>query len=56
MLWDKEKTAAVLSVPPDTVTNLHRMHLLRGVKCGKHLRWRPCDVRQYVETLGPEND
>ena len=54
LLWDKDRTAEALSVRPDTVVQLHRVGQLRGVLCGKHLRWKPSDVRRFVEGLGLE--
>ena len=56
LLLTREEVSQLLVVPPDTITNLHRVRLLSGVKVGKHLRWKPDAVRQYVESLGPEND
>ena len=56
LLLTREEVSQLLEVPPDTIANLHRVRLLSGVKIGKHLRWRPGDVLQYVESLGPEND
>ena len=55
LLLTREEVSQLLVVPPDTITNLHRIRLLSGVKVGKHLRWKPEAVRQYVESLGPEN-
>ncbi len=56
LLLTREEVSQLLEVPPDTIANLHRVRLLPGVKVGKHLRWKPEDVRQYVDGLGPEND
>ena len=56
LLLTREEVSQLLEVPPDTIANLHRVRLLLGVKVGKHLRWKPEDVRQYVDGLGPEND
>ena len=55
LLLDKDQTAAVLNVPPATIENLHRARLLRGCLVGKHLRWRPSDVRKYVDSLEAAN-
>ena len=55
LLLDKDQTAAVLNVPPATIENLHRARLLRGCLVGKHLRWRPSDVRKYVDSLEAVN-
>lgn len=51
LLWDAEQTAEALSVRADTVKSLHRCGRLVGVKCGKHLRWVPRAVRDFVEAL-----
>ncbi len=55
LLWNAGQTAAALSVSPETVKNLHRVGELRGVKCGKHLRWAPQDVIEYVGRLRESN-
>ena len=51
LLLDTE-VAHLLQVPTDTIKNLHRTRALCGVKVGKHLRWRLCDVRTFVAALG----
>ena len=51
-LWTAGEVAAVLGVSEDCIRNLHRVGLLVGVKIGRHLRWRPGDVRRFVESLG----
>ena len=51
-----EETAAVLQVPPATVKNLHATRQLTGVLVGKHLRWRPRDVEQFVQSLGADRN
>jgi len=50
-----EDVARLLQVPEDTVRNLHRTGQLRGVLVGRHLRWKPEDVRRFVIGLG-DND
>lgn len=52
LLWNASTVSAALMVTEDTVRNLHRTAQLVGVKCGKHLRWTPRAVRQFVERLG----
>ena len=52
-LWTAEEVAAVLGVTPDCVKNLHRVGQLAGVMVGRHRRWRPEDVRDFVQTLKP---
>ena len=52
LLYIRDEVSELLKVPPDTVSNLHRTRQLRGVLIGKHLRWRPNDVRDYVANLG----
>lgn len=49
------EVANSLRVTENTVENLHRTEQLRGVKVGKHLRWRFADVRTFVDGLGGEN-
>ena len=51
LLLTREEAARVLRVKSDTLENLHRTGQLVGVKVGKHLRWRPSDVRRFVEKL-----
>jgi len=51
MLWTPAETAHGLSVTAYTVLNLHRGGALRGVMVGRHLRFRPADVRTYVDAL-----
>lgn len=51
VVLNKDETAAVLGVTPDTIENLHRTGQLRGVKVGKHLRWRPRDIVRFVDAL-----
>lgn len=55
LLLNCDQVAALLQVTRDTIQNLHRVRQLRGVKVGKHLRWRPEDVRSFVERLAPVN-
>ena len=52
LAWTAEQTANVLSVTSDVIKNLHRVGQLRGVKIGRSLRWRPEDVRKFVDNLG----
>lgn len=54
-LWllTDEQTAKLLAVTPDTIRNLHRTGQLRGVLVGRHLRWRPADVRHFIDNLRP---
>ena len=53
LLWTAEQTAYVLSVTPNTVRGLYRGGGLRGVMVGRYLRFRPADVRTYVDALEP---
>lgn len=55
LLLTREQVAELLAVPVDTVSNLHRMKLLRGIKIGKHLRWKPITIQNYVDGLAPED-
>jgi len=54
LLLKCEQVAALLQVSHHTVTNLHRTSQLKGVRCGKHLRWKLSDVRRYVDELGDD--
>ena len=49
-----EYVVVLLSVPPETIVNLHRTHQLRGVRVGKHVRWLPKDVQRFVDGLEAE--
>ncbi len=51
LTWTADETAAVLGVTPDAIRNLHRVSRLQGVLIGRSLRWRPADVRAFVEGL-----
>ena len=55
LLLDRDQVAELLSVPVSTVTALHESRLLRGVKVTKFVRWRPEDVRAFVESLETRN-
>ena len=48
-----EQVGELLQVPEATIVNLRRMGQLSAIKCGKHLRWRLCDVERYVSELTP---
>ena len=52
LLWSAEETGEALGITPDAVKNLHRVEVLRGHKVGRVLRWKPDDVRQFVDGLG----
>ena len=56
LVLTRGQVAAMLQVTGDTIDNLHRTKQLVAVKCGKHLRWRPRDVTEYVEKLEPGGD
>ena len=47
-----EEVARVLRVTDESVRNFHREKRMLGVKVGKHLRFRPSDVREFVSGLG----
>ena len=55
LLLNRDEVAALLGVPPSTVTALHEGRVLRGVKISKYIRWRPEDVRAFVEGLEARN-
>lgn len=51
-----QQVAELLQVSRDTVENLHRTRQLPAVRIGKHNRWRPQDVRAFVDRLtGADN-
>ena len=52
LLLTSEQVGQLLNVSEDCVLNLHRCGQLRGVKVGRYRRWRPEDVRRFVEGLG----
>lgn len=51
VLLDQRETAFVMGVPAGTIYYLHREKRLCGVKIGGKLRWRPADIRKYVDGL-----
>ena len=51
LVWSDEEVALLLGVTPDGVKNLHRVGLLKAVKIGRRLKWRPNDVRAFVKEL-----
>jgi hypothetical protein len=53
LLLNRDQVAALLEVDPATVDYLHRMRRLRAVRVGKVNRWKPADVKAYVESLSP---
>ena len=55
LVLTRKQVAERLQVPVDTVENLHRTGQLRGVKVGKHKRWRPTDVETFVQQLGSKH-
>ena len=56
VLRTADEVGVLLGVSADTVKNLHRMGQLVGVKVGRSLRWRPADVRAFVEALEPAKE
>lgn len=55
LLWNAGQTATALSVSEATILNLHRTHQLEGVMIGKHLRWVPGRVVEFVNDLAKKN-
>ena len=55
LLLTGEEVAHALRVTEHTVENLHRTGQLRGVKVGKHRRWRLADVKRFVDGLGGDD-
>ena len=52
LLLHADAVAELLSVKPSAVRNLHRSGRLRGVICGRELRFKMTAVRAYVAGLG----
>jgi excisionase family DNA binding protein len=52
LLLSAEDAAALLSVGTYTVEALTRQGQLPAVKVGKFVRYRPADLRAYVDRLG----
>lgn len=51
LLWDAPTTARMLSVSEETVRNLHRTRQLEGLLIGRHLRWAPEDVAEFISRV-----
>ena len=56
LVLTRPQVAALLQISEDSIDNLHRTRQLVAVKCGKFLRWRPLDVKAYIEALIPGGD
>lgn len=54
LLLDADQTARLLNVKRSTILNQHRVGRLRGVRCGRHLRWTKEAVERFVEQLEQE--
>jgi hypothetical protein len=52
----KSEAAALLSVDEGSIDYLHRTRQLRGIKISGNLRWRPDDVKRYIESLKPDGE
>lgn len=48
------ETGDVLGVPASTVRHLHRLHELRGVVIGRHLRWSRESILRYAKARAQE--
>ena len=55
LLLTRDQVASILGVDGKTVDNLHRMRRLRAVRVGRENRWKPQSVKEFVETLEPED-
>jgi len=51
LLLSDAQAAELLNVPAGTVRYLHRMHQLRGIVVGHHLRFAPEAVHAYVQRV-----
>ena len=54
LLWTADDVALLLGVTEHSVKNQYRVRALRGVLMGRHLRFRPSDVRDYIDSLGDQ--
>ena len=54
LLLKDEEVATLLTVTSETIRNLHRSGVLKGVLVGRHLRWRPAAVEKYVAGLAQD--
>ena len=52
LLLSDVEAGFLLGVTPGTIRDLHRVKVLPGVMCGRHLRWKRTDIEHYVEELG----
>ncbi len=50
-----KEAAVFVGVSTSTIQNQYRIRLLPGVKVGRHLRFRRCDLVRFVEELEPAN-
>lgn len=54
-LLSKGQVAALLGIPESSVQTLHENRQLRGgVRVSKWLRWKPADVRAFIDGLTAE--
>ena len=51
LLWTLDQVARALQVPKATIENQSRLRNLKSIVIGKHKRWKPQDVRKFVESL-----
>lgn len=54
LLLTREQVGVLLAVDEGAVDHLHRIGKLVACKVGKGNRWRPADVRAFVEGLQPD--
>ena len=60
LLWDAHEAGLALGITANSVRRLHRLPdgspgPLRGHVVGSRLKWRPADVRKYVDELGDQS-
>ncbi|MEE9293990.1 MAG: helix-turn-helix domain-containing protein [Phycisphaerae bacterium] len=48
------EAARVLRIPESTIQNLYRVGKLPGYAVGKHLRFKPEDLRTFAAELEPK--
>ena len=56
LLLNRKQVAEVLAVEEGAVDHLHRIGKLVACKVGKGNRWRPADVKAFVEGLEPDGN
>ena len=53
LLLTRVEVAKLLETEESTINNLHSVGRLRAVRVGRYNRWKPADVKAFVEQLQP---